>query len=175
MHGVRRFDSSGKLILLGTVADPRAQLAGDVLDQAAAEKNIQRLNSIADGQDGFARGQRVFEQSEIGSLARGVGIGGSRVALRAIVRRIDICGAPGQQERVQIFRLALHVFRTGGERKQHTLAAGAFHGTQVFVDFGAVVRNFLRGGTPRYADARAGNNLLGHGRSHRSIAQQPQQ
>ena len=54
-------------------------------------------------------------------------------------------------------------------------SAGAFHGAQVFINFDAAVGNFLCGGAPRYADARAGNNLLGHGRSHRSIAQHGQQ
>src|ERR1700719_4167159 len=54
VHGIRSFASIGKLILLGTVANFRAQLSWNVLDKTAAEKNVKRLNPIADGEDGLA-------------------------------------------------------------------------------------------------------------------------
>ena len=91
------------------------------------------------------------------------------------MRRIDVRRASSQQERVQSFRFALQSFGTGGERKQYSLAARSFHGMQIFVDFDAPVGGFFRGGAPRYADARAGKNTLGHGRIHRNIGQHGQQ
>ena len=101
VHGIRRFRSIRELILFGAMADFRAKLGGNILDKSAAQKNIQRLNPVADGEDRLARDERVFEQREIGSLARSVGIGRGRVALRPVVCRVNVRRTPSEEERVK--------------------------------------------------------------------------
>ena len=46
---------------------------GDVLHQRAAEKNVQTLGAVADGEDGFLLLEGVSENREIGGFAAGIG------------------------------------------------------------------------------------------------------
>ncbi len=109
VHRVRAFSPVWRLVFFGAVANPRSKFAGDVLDQAASQKNIQGLHPVADCQHWLARTQSVFQQREISSFARGIGIDGGWVALRPEMCRVYIGRAARQQERIQFRRPALQL------------------------------------------------------------------
>src|SRR5690242_2087861 len=61
-HGMKRFGRAFVLHL-------RSHFVRYVLDQSSAQENVEALNSIADRQHRFLRGEAMFKQREIGLLA----------------------------------------------------------------------------------------------------------
>ena len=79
----------------------RVKRARNILDQRPAEKDIHALNAVADCEDGFVFGESVLEKRKIGALAVRVSVGGGRISRCAVERRIDVCGATGENDRIE--------------------------------------------------------------------------
>ena len=73
-HGVEHSSCSSSSVR-PIVLDISRNLAGNILNQRAAEKHVEALNAVADREHGFLLRKCVLEQSEIGPLAIGVRIG----------------------------------------------------------------------------------------------------
>src|SRR5215472_80407 len=102
MHFVGSLATVGTLVSLRAVRDPRTQHRGDVLNQGAAEENVQRLDPVADGEHGLSCYKRLLKQSEIGSLACGVGALRGWMPVCAIVCGVDVRGTARQKNGIEI-------------------------------------------------------------------------
>ena len=101
-RGVMRLGRAAGAIAPG-VLDGRLVFAGDVLNQRAAQENVQALDAIADAEDRFVFREGVAEDGEVGLLALGVGGSGLLVARGVIELRIDIGGAARENVGVEGF------------------------------------------------------------------------
>jgi hypothetical protein len=105
----------------------RAGDVGDVLDQGAAQQDVEQLHPPADGQQRQVPAQRGLEQRDLGGVPLRPGGGRVRSGLLAVPRRVDV-GPAGEHQAVQP---ADHVGADGAGRQQDRLAAGLGDGVRV--------------------------------------------
>ena len=134
MHRIRRFGAVRKLILGGTVAN-LVPISVGYPEPIAAQKNVERLDAIADRQHRLARCQRMLEQSEMSCLCEASEVWSPDGAPHRSARDRCPLDCPASRHCVQFCRFALQGVRTGRKRKQDSSAARRFHGTQVLIDF----------------------------------------
>jgi len=134
------------------VRDGRVRLLTQVLDQSAPQIDVQKLATVADGQNGFLLAESVFQDGTIRRLARRV----RRRRLAAIDRAVfsgrHIGGTARQNEGIQgrQFLLKLARIRQG---EQHRLASRGADGILVIFDLGAILFRLFRGRSPGNAYA----------------------
>ena len=87
------------------VFDVGVQFAGNVLIESAAERDVQALAAVADGENGFAGSKGVVENCEISFFAIRVGIVGLYMARGVVERWIHVGGSAGEDKSVQVFDL----------------------------------------------------------------------
>jgi len=99
VHGVKHLGRT--IIALNVVLDGQTQVARNILDERATEKNVEALNTVADRQHRFLLGEAMLEKNEIGALAVAIGAGALRMPRRSEERGIDVDGAAGEQYSIE--------------------------------------------------------------------------
>src|ERR1700730_11361346 len=82
------------MMVLEVMQNLRVQFARDILDQRAAEKNIQGLDTVADREHRLAFRQAIVEQSEIDSFAIPVRVGRFRMPRGVEKRGLNVTEKP---------------------------------------------------------------------------------
>src|ERR1700730_14819785 len=89
------------MIVLAVMQNLRVQFARDILDQRAAEKNIQGLDAVADREHWLVFRQAIVEQSEIDSFAIPVRVGRFRMPRGVEKRGLNVGRTPGENDRIE--------------------------------------------------------------------------
>src|SRR5260370_31215926 len=87
--------------VLFAMPDVCVHLAANVLDEAPAEINVQKLHSVTNGQDRLLFRKSIVQQRPVGALAAGVCLGAPRMPRRALARGVNVSRTPGQDERLE--------------------------------------------------------------------------
>ena len=69
-----------------------------MLDEGSAAPDVERLDAEADGEQGFMQIVGVLEEELVDGLAAGVGGGGFGFEVLAVLLRVDVGSAAGEQD-----------------------------------------------------------------------------
>ena len=152
---------------------PGSGFGAKILDECSPKVNVEKLATVANGENRLFLGERVTEDGSIGLLTREVGGRGKAAIDRTVFARLHIGRASGKDEGVQTGEKVSQLI-SGREREQDGLSASLADGIFVVLDFGAIVLGFFLRGAPRNAHTgTAGSARLGtsggHGTPNRSI------
>jgi hypothetical protein len=95
-----------------------ADVVGQVLDQRAAERDVQQLHAAADPEHRQVAFQRAQRQRDLRAVAVGPGVGGLGMALDAVGARVDVRAA-GEHQAVEAVEHVVGVLFDPGVGRQH--------------------------------------------------------
>src|SRR5208282_842780 len=103
----------------------------DVLDEGSVAPDVERLGSVADGEDGLAHVVRILQEKLVEVVARRIGRGGFGMRRLAVLLRIDVGGRAGEENPIAGFG-QLGGFDVGEiEREDDGLASGTEDGVHI--------------------------------------------
>src|SRR5581483_360119 len=105
LHVVGELNCSAGGVIYGRVLD--------VLHQSSRSPYVQRLQSIADSQNGLVKIVRVLQKELVEIIPAGIGCGGLRVLRSAELLWVNIGGTAGQQHCVTTCDQARNFMRRG--------------------------------------------------------------
>ena len=115
--GVRLGDGSSRCVIHGGF---------QVLHQRAAAPDIERLEAIADSEQGLIQIRSILQQQLVDGFARRVGGGAIRVGFFAVFLRINIGGAAWQQHAFAGGHQLRHLRGRIAQRHFHRFTTGEF-------------------------------------------------
>src|SRR5882672_9711845 len=152
----------------------RAQFAGNILVQRAAQTNIKTLATIANREDRLSRGESVLDDPEIGFFAIRIGFVGLCVDWRVIQGGVDVRRGSGKYESVQVADFCRKSGLRQAQRNRYGRASCRFDSLEIIPKLGGDALAFLHGRAPGNSDPRAQGNTFrccsgGHRTLNRSI------
>ena len=87
------------------VLDIGVEFAGDVLVERTTEADVEALAAVADGQNGFAGGESVLQDCEIGFFSVRIVVMGLFAAWGTVERWIHVVRCAREDKGVEIFDL----------------------------------------------------------------------
>ena len=109
-------------VFAGFVVDGKRS---EVLDEGPAAPDVERLEAVADGEDGLGVFGGVVEEKVVGGFASGVGGGGGRVAIGAVEGWVDVSRAAREENAIATGGEGVDLGARGGEVDGDGLATGA--------------------------------------------------
>ena len=133
----------------------------DVLHQRSRAEHIQRLQSVADAEHGLLRFVGILQNQLVHHFPLGIGGSSLFVAIRAVLLRIDIRAAAGQQNGVAALKLLHHLSRSLIQVDAHRLSTRSAYGFFVLGQraLGVLAISGMRHGN---GNARHGGFQFGH-------------
>src|SRR3981189_3027122 len=148
----------------------RAQFAGNILVQRAAQTNIKTLATIANREDRLSRGESVLDDAEIGCFSIRIGFVGLCVDWRVIQGRVDVRRSPGKYESVQVADFCRKAGLRQAQQNLYRRASCRFDRLEIIPKLGGDALAFLHGRAPGHSDARAqGNTFRCYSGGHRTV------
>src|SRR5487761_868342 len=104
MPRLRRAFASALPCMLARMLAGRSQFARNILDEAAAQMDVQNLHAVTNRQQGLAFAEGVLEERHVRALQVCVRLGGPEMPRVTVERRIDVRGASRKYYRINRLR-----------------------------------------------------------------------